>query len=72
MIQAVSVTGGPTLYYLGISTATADSGGDAASIRFEVDGTDIFTIDDGGITFTNASAWDIGVAATTSSTAGRA
>ena len=72
MIQAVSVTGGPTLYYLGISTATADSGGDAASIRFEVDGTDIFTIDDGGITFTNARAWDIGVAATTSSTAGRA
>ena len=72
MIQAVYDSGAQTLNYLEISTATADSGGDAASIRFDVDGTDIFNIDDGGITFTNASAWDIGVAATTSTTAGRA
>ena len=72
MIQAVFDSSAQTLNYLEISTATADSGGDAGKIRFDVDGTDILEIDDGGVTFTNASAWDIGVAATTSTTAGRA
>jgi len=72
MIQAVYDSGAQTLEYLEISTATADSGGDAGKIRFDVDGTDILEIDDGGITFTNASAWEVGVAATTSTTAGRA
>ena len=70
-IQAVYDSGAQTLNYLEISTATADSGGDAGKIRFDVDGTDIFDIDDGGITFANGSAWEIGVAATTSTTAGR-
>jgi len=71
-IQAVYDSSAQTLNYLEISTATADSGTDAGLIRFDVDGTDIFDIDDGGITFANGSAWEIGVAATTSSTAGRA
>ena len=71
-IQAVYDSSAQTLNYLEISTATADSGGDAGKIRFDVDGTDIFDIDDGGITFANGSAWEIGVAATTSTTAGRA
>jgi len=71
-IQAVYDSGAQTLNYLEISTATADSNADAGLIRFDVDGTDIFDIDDGGITFANGSAWEIGVAATTSSTAGRA
>ena len=70
-IQAVYDSGAQTLNYLEISTATADSGGDAGKIRFDVDGTDIFDIDDGGITFANGSTWEIGVAATTSTTAGR-
>ena len=72
MIQAVYDSGAQTLNYLEISTATADGGGDAGKIRFDVDGTDILEIDDGGVTFTNASAWEVGVAATTSTTAGRA
>ena len=72
MIQAVYDSGAQTLNYLEISTATADGTGDAGKIRFDVDGTDIFEIDDGGVTFTNASAWEVGVAATTSTTAGRA
>ena len=71
MIQAVYDSGAQTLEYLEISTATADSGGDAGKIRFDVDGTDILEIDDGGVTFTNASAWGVGVAPTTSTTAGR-
>ena len=71
-IQAVYDSGAQTLNYLEISTATADSNADAGLIRFDVDGTDIFDIDDGGITFANGSAWEIGVAATTSTTAGRA
>ena len=70
-IQAVYDSGAQTLNYLEISTATEDGGGDAGLIRFDVDGTDIFDIDDGGITFANGSAWEIGVAATTSTTAGR-
>ena len=70
-IQAVYDSGAQTLNYLEISTATADSNADAGFIRFDVDGTDIFDIDDGGIKFTNGSAWEIGVAATTSTTAGR-
>ena len=72
MIQAVYDSTAQTLNYLEISTATADTGGDAGKIRFDVDGTDILEIDDGGVTFTNASAWEVGVAATTSTTAGRA
>ena len=72
MIQAVYDAGAQTLNYLEISTATADGGADAGKIRFDVDGTDILEIDDGGVTFTNASAWEVGVAPTTSSTAGRA
>tara|TARA_R100001129_G_scaffold185256_2_gene172764 strand:- start:17762 stop:20599 length:2838 start_codon:yes stop_codon:yes gene_type:complete len=71
MIQAVFDSGAQTLDYLEISTATADSGGDAASIRFDVDGTDIFEIDDGGITFTNGANWEVGVAATSGTTAGK-
>ena len=71
-IQAVYDSGAQTLNYLEISTATADGGADAGFIRFDVDGTDIFDIDDGGIKFANGSAWEIGVAATTSTTAGRA
>ena len=70
-IQAVYDSGAQTLNYLEISTATADSNADAGFIRFDVDGTDIFDIDDGGIKFANGSAWEIGVAATTSTTAGR-
>jgi len=70
-IQAVYDSGAQTLNYLKISTATADSNADAGFIRFDVDGTDIFDIDDGGIKFANGSAWEIGVAATTSTTAGR-
>jgi hypothetical protein len=70
-IQAVYDSGAQTLNYLEISTATDDSNADAGFIRFDVDGTDIFDIDDGGIKFTNGSAWEIGVAATTSTTAGR-
>lgn len=72
LIQAVYDSGAQTLNYLEISTATADSGGDAGKIRFDVDGTDIFDIDDGGVTFSNAAAWEIGVVPTTSTTAGRA
>jgi hypothetical protein len=72
MIQAVYDSTAQTLNYLEISTATADTGGDAGKIRFDVDGTDILEIDDGGVTFTNASAWEVGVAPTTSTTAGRA
>jgi hypothetical protein len=72
MIQAVYDSGAQTLDYLEISTATADGGADAGKIRFDVDGTDILDIDDGGVTFTNVSAWEVGVAPTTSSTAGRA
>jgi len=72
MIQAVFDSGAQTLDYLEISTATADSGGDAASIRFDVDGTDIFEIDDGGITFTNGADWGVGVTATSGTTAGKA
>ena len=48
-IQAVYDSGAQTLNYLEISTATADTGGDAGKIIFDVDGTDIATIDDGGI-----------------------
>ena len=70
MIQAVYDSSAQTLNYLEISTATADSGGDAGKIRFDVDGTDIFDIDDGGVTFSNAAAWEIGVVPTTSTTAG--
>ena len=70
-IQAVYDSGAQTLNYLEISTATADGGADAGFIRFDVDGTDIFDIDDGGVKFANGSAWEIGVAATTSTTAGR-
>ena len=72
MIQAVYDSGAQTLDYLEISTATADGGGDAGKIRFDIDGTDIFDIDDGGITFSNATAWEVGVVPTTSTTAGRA
>ena len=72
MIQAVYDSGAQTLDYLEISTATADGGGNAGKIRFDVDGTDIFEIDDGGVTFSNAAAWEIGVVPTTSTTAGRA
>ena len=64
MIQAVFDSGAQTLDYLEISTATADSGGDAGKIRFDVDGTDVVEIDDGGITFTNGANWEVGVAAT--------
>jgi hypothetical protein len=70
-IQAVYDSGAQTLNYLEISTATADGGADAGFIRFDVDGTDILDIDDGGVKFANGSAWEIGVAATTSTTAGR-
>ena len=72
LIQAVYDSGAQTLDYLEISTATADGGGDAGKIRFDIDGTDIFDIDDGGITFSNAAAWEVGVVPTTSTTAGRA
>ena len=51
MIQAVYDSTAQTLNYLEISTATADTGGDAGKIRFDVDGTDILEIDDGGVTF---------------------
>ena len=71
LIQAVYDSGAQTLDYLEISTATADGGGDAGKIRFDIDGTDIFDIDDGGITFSNAAAWEVGVVPTTSTTAGR-
>ena len=72
MIQAVYDSGAQTLDYLEISTATADTNADAGKIRFDIDGTDIFDIDDGGITFSNAAAWEVGVVPTTSTTAGRA
>ena len=72
MIQAVFDSGAQTLNYLEISTATADSGGDAGKIRFDVDGTDVVEIDDGGITFTNGANWEVGVAATSGTTAGKA
>ena len=71
MIQAVFDSSAQTLNYLEISTATADSGGDAGKIRFDVDGTDVVEIDDGGITFTNGANWEVGVAATSGTTAGK-
>ena len=71
MIQAVFDSSAQTLNYLEISTATADSGGDAGKIVFDVDGTDIAAIDDGGITFTNSANWEVGVAATSGTTAGK-
>ena len=71
MIQAVFDSSAQTLNYLEISTATADSGGDAGKIRFDVDGTDVVEIDDGGITFTNGANWELGVAATSGTTAGK-
>jgi hypothetical protein len=71
MIQAVYDSGAQTLNYLEISTATADGTGDAGKIRFDVDGTDIVEIDDGGLTFTNAANWDVSVAATSGTTAGK-
>ena len=71
MIQAVFDSSAQTLNYLEISTATADSGGDAGKIRFDVDGTDVVEIDDGGITFTNGAKWELGVAATSGTTAGK-
>ena len=71
MIQAVFDSSAQTLNYLEISTATADAGGDAGKILFDVDGTDIVQIDDGGVTFTNGANWEIGVASTTSTTAGK-
>ena len=71
MIQAVFDSSAQTLNYLEISTATADTGGDAGKILFDVDGTDIVQIDDGGVTFTNEANWEIGVSSTTSTTAGK-
>ena len=71
MIQAVFDSSAQTLNYLEISTATADGGTDAGKIRFDVDGTDVVEIDDGGITFTNGANWELGVAATSGTTAGK-
>ena len=71
MIQAVFDSSAQTLNYLEISTATADGGTDAGKIRFDVDGTDVVEIDDGGITFTNGANWEVGVAATSGTTAGK-
>jgi len=71
MIQAVYDSGAQTLDYLEISTATADTNADAGRIRFDVDGTDILEIDDGGVTFANGSAWEMGVSSTSGTTAGR-
>ena len=71
MIQAVFDSSAQTLNYLEISTATADRGTDAGKIRFDVDGTDVVEIDDGGITFTNGANWELGVAATSGTTAGK-
>ena len=48
-MQAVYDSGAQTLDYLEIGTATADSGSNAGSIKFKVDGTVTTTIDDGGI-----------------------
>jgi len=71
MIQAVFDSSAQTLNYLEISTATADGGGDAGKILFDVDGTDIVQIDDGGVTFTNGANWEVGVDSTTGTTAGK-
>ena len=48
-IQAIYDSGAQTLEKVVISTATADSGGDAGKVEINVDGTLIATVDDGGI-----------------------
>ena len=48
-IQAIYDSGAQTLEKVVISTATADSGGNAAKVEINVDGTLIATVDDGGI-----------------------
>ena len=50
-MKAVYDSGAQTLDYLEIGTATADSGANAGSIQFKVDGSTTTIIDDGGINF---------------------
>ena len=58
-IQAVYDSGAQTLEKLVISTATADTGGNAGKVVINVDGTDIATVDDGGIDIASGKTYAI-------------
>ena len=54
-IQAVYDSGAQTLDYVEFSTAAASGTGDKGKMVFDVDGTDILTIDDGGLELKNSA-----------------
>ena len=58
-ITSVYDSGGQTLDYVELATATADTGADEGRIIFDVDGSDIVTIDDGGLSLSASLGLDV-------------